>query len=638
MEGDSPPRPHRSPSESSSKRRDASSSQPASPLSSSSQSERSEASLTLEAPPRLEKTEEEDREKRETKEREDGPSEDESKEGEKSEASSAIRIPVSIKVFNGGTTNVHVDPSISVDEWRNQLEPIVHIPPHEQRLVASGRVLQGCRLVSSYGLRANGVVHLLRNRPAAGREASSAVGTSSTGQSTSRGISSNQIRGLGAAAPGPGEGDAQRDFVQQLMQSSLMNQLTESPDFLQMVMESNPQLQQLREQNPELNHLLSDPQIFRQSIQMARNPALLREMMRSTDRAMANIEALPGGFHALMRMYHTIQEPMYAATIDAAASDSVGAAETQQAYEISRRVETVEAMPNPWAPRSSPSETPAASQFDQLLRRSRVSESPSTGGPANGSPEACLSFPGPFGFPVDRMRLSSSPRPPQPPSPSPPGGSAPPSTLAAEGGRASSERPASRPIRGEGSAAATDSAREAAASPASNSLPSGEPPERNPLGGGSEDGDGAGVGTQDDPSFRLVMDLLRSSLRNSRDMRQVDQTNRGAAQTAASQLPLGGPGLLGMLSPFALGSAPFAPPFSPPTRQTSDGERAQTSIAPQVPQDEASAAASRYAVQLDTLRSMGFTDTAQCIRALETVGGNLNRAIDLLLAQQTQRP
>jgi hypothetical protein len=40
-----------------------------------------------------------------------------------------------------------------------------------------------------------------------------------------------------------------------------------------------------------------------QGLQIARNPNLMQEMMRNNDRAMANIENVPGGFDALHRMY-----------------------------------------------------------------------------------------------------------------------------------------------------------------------------------------------------------------------------------------------------------------------------------------------------------------------------------------------
>ena len=36
--------------------------------------------------------------------------------------------------------------------------------------------------------------------------------------------------------------------------------------------------------------------------------------MRNQDRAMTNIENMPGGFHALERMFRDVQEPMMNAT------------------------------------------------------------------------------------------------------------------------------------------------------------------------------------------------------------------------------------------------------------------------------------------------------------------------------------
>ena len=77
---------------------------------------------------------------------------------------------------------------------------------------------------------------------------------------------------------------------------------------------------------------MHNPELMRQAMEMARNPAAMREFMRSQDRQLSNIEvwvlsmtvvcltlplslslfpqSLPGGFNALARMYTEIQEPM----------------------------------------------------------------------------------------------------------------------------------------------------------------------------------------------------------------------------------------------------------------------------------------------------------------------------------------
>ena len=48
------------------------------------------------------------------------------------------------------------------------------------------------------------------------------------------------------------------------------------------------------ERNPEINHMLNNPDILRQTMEMVRNPAAMQELMRNQDRAMSNLESIPG--------------------------------------------------------------------------------------------------------------------------------------------------------------------------------------------------------------------------------------------------------------------------------------------------------------------------------------------------------
>lgn len=53
--------------------------------------------------------------------------------------------------------------------------------------------------------------------------------------------------------------------------------------------------------------------VISQTMELARNPAMMQEMMRNQDRALSNLESIPGGYNALRRMYTDIQEPMFSA-------------------------------------------------------------------------------------------------------------------------------------------------------------------------------------------------------------------------------------------------------------------------------------------------------------------------------------
>jgi len=107
------------------------------------------------------------------------------------------------------------------------------------------------------------------------------------------------------------------DMMRQMLNSPMMQAMLDNPEFLRTMMLSNPEMQAVVEQNPELRQIFNDPAFLRQSLQMAANPELLREMQRNADRAMQNIEMMPGGFDALRRMHTNIQEPLMNAAMAA---------------------------------------------------------------------------------------------------------------------------------------------------------------------------------------------------------------------------------------------------------------------------------------------------------------------------------
>merc|ERR1711904_342414 len=77
-------------------------------------------------------------------------------------------------------------------------------------------------------------------------------------------------------------------------------------EFLRSLLQMNPQMREMMEQHPELRQMLHDDGFMQQSLETFRNPSMMREMLRSTDRAMSHIESVPGGFDALRHMYEEL--------------------------------------------------------------------------------------------------------------------------------------------------------------------------------------------------------------------------------------------------------------------------------------------------------------------------------------------
>merc|ERR1719440_2741559 len=91
------------------------------------------------------------------------------------------------------------------------------------------------------------------------------------------------------------------DMMAQLMESPMVQQMMSNPETMRAMMSMNPRMQQLMEQRPEIARMLEDPEVIQQSMQMMRNPSLMREMQRNADRSIGRLDVMPGGHNALVR-------------------------------------------------------------------------------------------------------------------------------------------------------------------------------------------------------------------------------------------------------------------------------------------------------------------------------------------------
>lgn len=141
------------------------------------------------------------------------------------------------------------------------------------------------------------------------------------------------------------------DLLRQVLDNPLVQRLMNDPENMRALITSNPQMQELMERNPEINHMLNNPELLRQTMELARNPSMLHELMRTHDRAISNLESIPGGYNALQRMYRDIQEPMLsAATEQFGRNPFSGLVDTNTTGANPQQgAENREPLPNPWS-------------------------------------------------------------------------------------------------------------------------------------------------------------------------------------------------------------------------------------------------------------------------------------------------
>lgn len=151
------------------------------------------------------------------------------------------------------------------------------------------------------------------------------------------------------------------EFLRDVLNNPLVQNLMTNPENMRSLITSNPQMQELMDRNPEINHMLNNPELLRQTMELARNPAMLQELMRSHDRAISNLESIPGGYSALQRMYRDIQEPMLnAAAEQFTRNPFTGLVDSTEVVNPQQGTENRDPLPNPWSPPPRNATTPRA--------------------------------------------------------------------------------------------------------------------------------------------------------------------------------------------------------------------------------------------------------------------------------------
>eukprot|EP00262_Sarcandra_glabra_P021397 TRINITY_DN903_c0_g2_i1.p1 TRINITY_DN903_c0_g2~~TRINITY_DN903_c0_g2_i1.p1 ORF type:complete len:538 (+),score=90.90 TRINITY_DN903_c0_g2_i1:224-1837(+) len=249
-------------------------------------------------------------------------------------------VTVNVRCSNGSKFSVRTSLESTVGSFKSVVADNCDIPADQQRLIYKGRILKDDQTLESYGLQGDHTVHLVRGAaPTASSNTSSAanIGAPNTAPGVTRGVGSNEsgsfggslfpglgINGLGSNGTSGLFGTEFEQVQQQLTQNPnmmreimnmpVMQNLMNNPDLMRNLIMNNPHMREIIDRNPDLAHILNDPSTLRQTLEATRNPELMREMMRNTDRAMSNIESSPEGFNMLRRMYETVQEPFLNAT------------------------------------------------------------------------------------------------------------------------------------------------------------------------------------------------------------------------------------------------------------------------------------------------------------------------------------
>lgn len=305
------------------------------------------------------------------------------------EASEGTIIKVTVKTPKD-KEEIAIAEDASVTQFKEEISKRFKAKQDQLVLIFAGKILKDGDTLSQHGIKDGLTVHLvIKTAHKAGESSTSASGSSTTpagsASSSNPGTNPSPTAGSSGSAPpstqtpniltgfgdlsnlaGLGMGSAnfmelqqqmQRqlmsnpEMLSQIMENPLVQNMMSNPDLMRQMIMANPQMQQLMERNPEISHMLNNPELMRQTMELARNPAMMQEMMRNQDRALSNLESIPGGYNALRRMYTDIQEPMFSAAREQFGNNPFSALSGgSDSGAQPSRTENREPLPNPWGP------------------------------------------------------------------------------------------------------------------------------------------------------------------------------------------------------------------------------------------------------------------------------------------------
>ncbi|CAO2596219.1 Ubqln1 [Lemmus lemmus] len=526
----------------------------------------------------------------------------------------------------------------SVQQFKEEISKRFKSHTDQLVLIFAGKILKDQDTLSQHGIHDGLTVHLViktQNRP----QDPSTQQTNTTGSNTTNSSSPNSNPTSGPAANNPFglgglgglaglsslglnttnfselQSQMQRQLLSnpemmvQIMENPFVQSMLSNPDLMRQLIMANPQMQQLIQRNPEISHMLNNPDIMRQTLELARNPAMMQEMMRNQDRALSNLESIPGGYNALRRMYTDIQEPMLnAAQEQFGGNPFASLVSNNSSGEGSQpsRTENRDPLPNPWAPQTSQSSPASGSTTSAVSGSGGGATSTPTGQSASGILASMFNTPGMQSL---LQQITENPQLMQ-------------NMLSAPYMRSMMQSLSQNPDL-------------AAQMMLNNPLFAGNPQLQEQM-------------RQQLPTFLQQMqnpDTL-SAMSNPRAMQALLQIQQGL-QTLATEAPGLIPGLVPRFAPSlgaagnSGGSSGNNAPSSAPNENTSPTGGATEPGHQQFIQQMLQALAGqlqspevRFQQQLEQLSAMGFLNREANLQALIATGGDINAAIERLLGSQ----
>ncbi|KAF8768370.1 Ubiquilin-1 like protein [Argiope bruennichi] len=193
------------------------------------------------------------------------------------------KIKVTVKTIKE-KRDIELKKDASISELKTQVSKIFKINTDQICLIFSGQILKEDDTLSGSGIQDENTVHVVIKSSTTTSSAN--IAASPFGLSALGGIPGLGNLGLGSPNFLEVQEQMQRELLQnpellqQVMNNPFVQSMMENPEYMRQIITSNPQMQDMLEKNPELCHVLSNPDVLRNTMEYARNPAMLQELIQ----------------------------------------------------------------------------------------------------------------------------------------------------------------------------------------------------------------------------------------------------------------------------------------------------------------------------------------------------------------------
>lgn len=270
--------------------------------------------------------------------------------------------------------SVEIEEDATIKDFKEAVSKKFNAQTEQLCLIFAGKIMKDHETLNTHNVKDGLTVHLVIKAPRTpsnqSQESSQSqrppadIGATPFGLGSLGGLLGMESLGLGSANFIDLQERMQRELLsnpetmRQVLNNPLVQSLMNDPENMRNLVTSNPQMQELMQRNPEISHMLNNPELLRQTMELARNPSMFQELIRSHDRALSNLESTPGGYTTLRRMYRDIHEPIQAVAANvrnpfAALVENNSSQDSQTNPQQGQ--ENRNPLPNPWPQNQSDS-------------------------------------------------------------------------------------------------------------------------------------------------------------------------------------------------------------------------------------------------------------------------------------------